>query len=307
MQRRLPTLNEETAQDAGAAARAGRGARHQRGAARPHRHRHHAQPAAALLRPVRDGLQLLQLLLHLPRRALLRARHHRLGPARAGQHDRQAGGLARLDGRRRARQRRGRAGGDAAVRAGPAVRRRRDAQTAAPTARPASAATSSATRASSRPSTRSPATRARPACRARPSPAARACPRARPSPPSPRPASTPTCRSRSAHEPPLERSHRPDRARRGDRRRAVRLDQGGPVPAALRDQGGVRELQQHPARLAGPDRRRRGRQGHRASSARAATGRSSRCGSTTTAARSTATRRPRSGRGSSSRATSSST
>ena len=42
-------------------------------------HGHHAQPAAALLRPVRDGLQRAELLLHLPRRALLRARH---APAR---------------------------------------------------------------------------------------------------------------------------------------------------------------------------------------------------------------------------------
>ena len=138
--------------------------------------------------------------------------------------------------------------------------------TGAPTARPASAATSSATRASSRPSTRSPATRARPAPRARPSPAARACPRARPSPPSPRPATYAD----------MPRSERPMRRARSNThrsalialavivgRRLPRLDQGDPVPLALRGQGRVRDLQQPAHRLAGADRRRRGRQGHR--------------------------------------------
>ena len=150
---------------------------HERGAARADRDGHHAQPAAALLRPVRDGLQLLELLLDVPRRALLRARQHRPRPARARQHGRPPGGQLGLDGRRRARQRRGRARGQRrstrrASRTAPP-----SAPTAAPTARPASAASSSAqARFLPGRSTRSPATRARPASRARPSPAARACP-----------------------------------------------------------------------------------------------------------------------------------
>ena len=40
------------------------------------------------------------------------------------------------------------------------------------------------------------------------------------------------------------------------------LDEGDPVPVALRGQGGVRELEQPAHRLAGADRRRRDRQGH---------------------------------------------
>ena len=46
------------------------------------------------------------------------------------------------------------------------------------------------------------------------------------------------------------------------RRRLPRLHEVDPVPPALRGQGRVQERQQHQARLAGADRRRRGRQGH---------------------------------------------
>ena len=90
---------------------------------RAHRDGHHAQPAAALLRPVRDRLQRAELLLHLPRRALLRARQHRPGAARAAQLRRPAGRLARLDGRRRAGQRPGGQAGQHAVPARRPVRR----------------------------------------------------------------------------------------------------------------------------------------------------------------------------------------
>ena len=162
-------------------------------------HGHHAQPAAALLRPVRDGLQRAELLLHLPRRALLRARH---APARrsarcstspAPQDD-----SARLDGRRRAGQRQERQAGHAAVRCRTSRTARRSRPTAAPTARPASAATSSATRASTRSKYKidpRPADARR--RRARRSRAARGCRRARRSRPSPRPARTRPCPRRS--------------------------------------------------------------------------------------------------------------
>ena len=78
---------------------------HERRAPRADRDGHDAQPAAALLRPLRHGLQRAELLLHLPRRALLRARQHRRGPARARQLGGPAGRLAGLDGRRPAGQR----------------------------------------------------------------------------------------------------------------------------------------------------------------------------------------------------------
>ena len=139
-----PALNEELRKTLRRAARPRRGARHQRGAARPDRDGHHAQPAAALPRPVRDGLQLLELLLDVRRRALLRARRHRLGPARAAQ-PRPAARTTRSARWAPTSPPTATAGprGHAAVRAGPALRRRGRPRTAAPTARPASAASSS--------------------------------------------------------------------------------------------------------------------------------------------------------------------
>ena len=121
--KRAPRAQRGARQDARPAARARRGAGHAARRPRPRRDRHHAQPAAEVLRPVRDGLQLAELLLHLPGRALLRAGHDRLRAARARQHGRPAGRRRRLDGRRRARQRPERQGGHGAVRAEPAVRR----------------------------------------------------------------------------------------------------------------------------------------------------------------------------------------
>ena len=100
------------------------GAVDQRRDPRADRHRHHAQPAAALLRPVRHGLQRPDLLLHLPRRALLRGRQHRRVAARAAQLRRPAGRLDRLDRRRRAGQRQRGQGGQQAVPARRPVRRR---------------------------------------------------------------------------------------------------------------------------------------------------------------------------------------
>ena len=85
VQQRAARPQRGARQDARPAARALLGARHAAGAPRAGATVDDAQPAAALLRPVRDGLQLPELLLHLPRRALLRARQHRLGAARAAQ------------------------------------------------------------------------------------------------------------------------------------------------------------------------------------------------------------------------------
>ena len=86
VQRRAPELNEELGKTLDQLRELAAGARHAARRPRPRRDGHDAQPAAALLRPVRDGLQLAQLLLHLPGRALLRARHDRLRAARAAQH-----------------------------------------------------------------------------------------------------------------------------------------------------------------------------------------------------------------------------
>ena len=155
--------------------------------------------------------------------------------------------------------------GHAAVRAGPAVRRRGRRRRAAPTARPASAASSSARRASSRPAVQD---RPRPAlarpARARPSRAARACPRARRSPPSRRPAVRRDAEVGAPMRPRAPTS--PSGSSRSPW--SVVLVYFGftkaiPFAAPLRGQGRVRELEQHAARLAGADRRRRGRQGHR--------------------------------------------
>ena len=114
----------------------------QRGAARPDRHGDHAQPAAALPRPVPDGLQLLELLLDVRRRALLRARPDAAPPQRALLNSRrpsQDNGVGAI-GRRRAGQRREHARHRRrhAVPARPAVRRRGRRRRHAPTARPAS-------------------------------------------------------------------------------------------------------------------------------------------------------------------------
>ena len=92
--------------------------------ARADRDGHDAQPAAALLRPVRHRLQRPELLLHLPRRALLRARQDRPVPARAANIDRPPGRLARLDGRGRAGQRQRGHRGQQAVPARQPLRRR---------------------------------------------------------------------------------------------------------------------------------------------------------------------------------------
>ena len=124
------------------------GAVDQRRDPRADRDGHHAQPAAALLRPVRHGLQRPELLLHLPRRALLRGRQHRPVAARAAQLRRPAGRLARLDGRRRAGQRPARSSRATSSTCTATRTARRSRPTGAPTARPASAATSSATPAS---------------------------------------------------------------------------------------------------------------------------------------------------------------
>ena len=99
------------------------GAVDQRRDPRAHRHGHDAQPAAALLRPVRHRLQRPDLLLHLPRRALLRGRQHRPVAARAAQLRRPAGRLDRRDRRRRAGQRQRGQGGQQAVPARRPVRR----------------------------------------------------------------------------------------------------------------------------------------------------------------------------------------
>ena len=263
VQERSVKLNDELRKTLGTVQGRRRGARHQRGAARPHRDGHDAQPAAALLRPVRDGLQLLELLLDVPGRALLRAGHDRVSPARAGQHDGPPGGLARLDGRRRAGQRQGRDRGHAAVRAGPAVRRRdRPGRQRRLRGRPArlrrapGALLPEAVQDRPRPALGRPAGPDvhRPRARAR---------GARRSPPSRRPARTRRCRARSAHEAPaLQRRDRARRAGRMRRARLLRLHQGDPAEAALRGPGRVRELEQPAAGLAGADRRRRGRQGH---------------------------------------------
>ena len=106
------------------------GAVDQRRDPRADRDRHHAQPAAALLRPVRHGLQRPELLLHLPRRALLRGRQHRPVAARARQHRRPPGRLARLDRRRRAGQRQRGHRGQQAVPARQPLRRRDHARRA---------------------------------------------------------------------------------------------------------------------------------------------------------------------------------
>ena len=113
--------------------------------ARADRDGHDAQPAAALLRPVRHGLQRLELLLDLPRRALLRARLDRPVPARAAQHRPAARTTrsARWAPTSRPTARRSSRATRSTCTATPTAPR--SPPTGARTARPASAATSSAT------------------------------------------------------------------------------------------------------------------------------------------------------------------
>ena len=224
----------------------------------------------------------LELLLHLPRRALLRARQHRLGAARAAQLRRPAGRLARRDGRRRAGQRQGRQAGQ----------RRSSLQD-----QPYGAAITPDGRADceagqrgyvernarfyAEASTRSTG----PAHAGRPGPDLHG-PRARAEGRdvhgrARRPARTRTCprpRAVSDEAPARRHEHVHASACRARRDRCVGVYLGFtksiPFQPPLRGQGGVRELEQPAAGLAGADRRRRGRQGHedRARARRAATG-----------------------------------
>ena len=86
VQRRSVALNDELAGRARRARGPRQGADHGRLAARPDGDGGHAAAAAALPRPVRHGLQHLEHLLDLRRRAPLGARRHRLLAARAAQH-----------------------------------------------------------------------------------------------------------------------------------------------------------------------------------------------------------------------------
>ena len=137
---------------------------HGRLAARPHGHRRHAAAPAALPRPVRHGLQLLEHLLDLRRRAPLGARRHRLLAARAAEHGHAGAGHRRhrLVGRQRVRPRQGRAAGQRRpVRPQQRLRARPSTRRATPTAAPARPATSRpttrcATRASRATPTRAP-------------------------------------------------------------------------------------------------------------------------------------------------------
>ena len=122
-------------------------------ARRPDRHDAHAEPDAALRRPARHRLQLLHVLLDVPRRPHLRRGRDRHRAARAGQAGAaRAGELAavlRRDGARQRRSHRPRPAGAVRRRgaaARPALRRGGRPATATPTASPASAATSSAWR-----------------------------------------------------------------------------------------------------------------------------------------------------------------
>ena len=220
------------------------------------RDRHHAQPAAALLRPVRDGLQLLRTTSSrtspstspsrtrpAPPSARCSTRPARrttaLGSMGA---DEPANGEGVTEGTPQYAQDQPYGAGDHAGRA----RRLRD--------RPARLR-SSATRAASR---RQVQIEPRPAHARRAGPdlrrPRRACPRARRSPPSRRPARTrrPAESERSAHEAAkrssLNNVGSRSRSPRSSSLRLPRLHQVDPVPAALRDQGGVRDLEQPQAR-----------------------------------------------------------
>ena len=182
------------------------------------------------------------LLLHLPGRALLRARHDRLRAARAantaGPQDDGVGSMGADEPANGA----GREGGHGAVRARTSRTPPRSRPTGAPTARPASAAGSSATPAAWTRSTSRTSTRARPARRARRSSARRACPRARRTRRRPRPATTCSWRppkpsrgsdeARQAAE--AEEQRRRGAARAGDHpaARLPRLHEVDPVQAA---------------------------------------------------------------------------
>ncbi len=91
----------------GVAARADARSAHRDGPARTHRKRDLAGSPAALPRALPDGLQLLELLLHLPRRDREPAGAERLLPAGHDQEHRSAEQQLQLDGRGRAGQRRG--------------------------------------------------------------------------------------------------------------------------------------------------------------------------------------------------------
>ena len=309
VQQRSPTLNEEPRKTLVAAARAGRGARHQRRAARPDRDRHHAQPAAALLRPVRDRLQLLELL-------LTYLAEHFSEPDTTGSAqrallnlDRPPGGLARLDGRRRARQRRGRARAARRSTPGPAYGAAIDARRARRLrGRPARLRRAPGALLPDQ-RTRSPATRASPGLPGPTFTGRARVPAGQTSPPSPRRPSTPTMPSRSDREAARSNVALGCRARR-DRVVAVllRLHQGDPVrahyeiKAAFKTSNNLRPGS--PVRIAGVEvgkvtddraaRARRRRDRDDADRRRGPAG-------------AQPTRRPRSARGSSSRATSSST